>query len=114
MTATVKIPVLAEDVNDLCIMSVEAGTTGPKGGNASHGARSVVRLENVASVSWALRVGADGVEQTIKQPTHLEIHVAGDAELRVLTEALASAVKSLRALGNGEPVEENGKIPSAF
>ena len=69
---------------------MNAGTTGPQGGDWGHGSRAYVSLEDESSTAWAIRI--DG---KIFEPNKIEILIGGDSELGTLKSALKFAVKNI-------------------
>lgn len=95
--------VYAREFWDAAAIRVEAGTTGPRGGDTGQGGSSVVRLRNMASMDWQVEVvagvpGANGPNHR-EHPDELVITIGGDAELHVLAEALRYAALVLDRAG---------------
>ena len=74
--------------NDACILRCSVETTGFQGGDSGHGGRTTVRLEDLGGCDLSGSVANEMVT----------IAVGGDAELRVLIQALRFAADSLEAL----------------
>lgn len=76
-----------------CALTVEAGTTGERGGDAGHGGRTYFRLffhDNMGMIEEpTIREAHDGHEITLV--------LGGDAELHVLADGLQFAADTLRA-----------------
>ena len=62
----------------------EAGTNGPQGGDAGHGCRAYLRLEDRGGTDW--RASLDG--RSILCPRRLGLVLEGDSELSTFKEAL--------------------------
>lgn len=78
-------------LTDCNLMEVRVGTTGFKGGDTSHGCRTLFRLTNISSTD--MRVGIDGEEP---RPTEqVELAFGGDSELNTFKEALYFAYREL-------------------
>ena len=73
---------------DAAILKIEVATTGPQGGDSGHGARTMIRLTDLASSDMDCRVERDG--------GRILIVADGDAEGRNLTSALEFAAQQLR------------------
>lgn len=78
-------------IADANILDVEVVTTGPKGGDYSHGAWATVKLINTASTAWDVDVDYDDFLGL----RHVCIEVQGDSELRTLAAALRWAAEQL-------------------
>lgn len=74
------------------ILEVTVGTTGYKGGDSGHGARTVLRLRDCASTDMRVRVDGDQVT----------IVFGGDAELTTFVNALKFAATILD-IQRGQP-----------
>jgi hypothetical protein len=72
-----------------CVLEVEAGTTGKRGGDSGHGGRTYIHLKDLASCDLAATVNPPGEGPNGKTIT---IIAGGDAELEVLKQALSSAL----------------------
>jgi len=75
------------------ILGVVAGTTGPKGGDAGYGGRTILQLHDAGSTSWEIWV--DGVRVS-DYPTTVAIVLGGDAEMETFANALLFAATQLR------------------
>jgi len=73
-----------KEFSDSCILRVAAGTTGYRGGDTGHGGRTRIELENVAGADISFKVR----ERDGEGEKRLIINLGGDAELRVIIEAL--------------------------
>jgi hypothetical protein len=74
-----------------CEFGYEAGTTGDCGGDSGHGGRTYLRLEDVCSTDFKIRVDGGPVVDCNK----LEIYLGGDAELAAIKAALAFVLSVL-------------------
>lgn len=91
------------EVVDACIVGVEAGTNTPRGGDSSHGGRTVLELQNIAAVAWTVSVEVDARTQPsiFVCPDRVTLVFGGDAEARGLVEALRFAAETLERQMNG-------------
>ena len=82
------------DVVNANIITVEAGTTGYKGGDSGHGGRTYIRLEDSA--------GTDITINPIKNMGNggVEIILGGDAELETIITSLKFIIKVLEDQSN--------------
>ena len=87
-----KVTLFKKSITNANLLSVQAGSTGPQGGNHSHGGVTVLRLQDEGATAWKVRV--DG--QTFKQPTTIEIVLGGDSEGRTFVDALEFALTILK------------------
>ena len=78
------------DIYSCNILSVEAGTTGYKGGDSGHGGRTYFRIKDEGSTDMKVRVTEDrfGTES-------LEVFLGGDTELDTIIAALKFIVIAL-------------------
>ena len=71
------------------VLSVEAGTTGYKGGDSGHGGRTYFKIEDVAGTDIEVQpIGEDGLEG-------FEVFLGGDSELSTIIDALKFIVEVL-------------------
>lgn len=95
------IQVKSKDIVDLNMLRVSAGTTSPAGGDAGHGGRTFISVEDTGSTSWGARITSrSGRSYTIG--SHLdpdlksvEILLGGDAEAKTIVEALRFAADTI-------------------
>jgi hypothetical protein len=80
------------EFNHASLFAVEVGTTGPKGGDAGHGSRVHLKLEDLGGTAWEVEV--DG--HTIENPTSVTLTFGGDAEGTNCVKALEVAALLLR------------------
>jgi hypothetical protein len=74
-------------------LRVAVGTNCPKGGDAGHGGRTVLILENP---NGDFRCGVDGAEAL--HASKIEIVAGGDSEFETLLDGLEFAVETLRLI----------------
>jgi hypothetical protein len=74
------------EITSANILQVRAGTTGPCGGDAGHGCRTVFELEDAGGTDIHVDVLEHGVR----------IRLGGDCELETFIQALEWAAKTLR------------------
>lgn len=72
------------EIIDANILSVEAGTTGYRGGDTGHGSRTYIRISNEGGTDMDAKVLKDRYGDTCG----IEIALGGDAELSTIIEAL--------------------------
>lgn len=96
-----KITIYGHSMTSFNMMTVEAGTNCPKGGDSGHGGRTVLRIHDDGASVITLRV--DG--QEIDQPKSIEIVVGGDSEAATFIEGLEFAVGILKSQ-HGLPVAD--------
>jgi len=104
-----EVPIRRRDIEDFNLLRVSAGTTCPAGGDAGHGGRTLVLLEDRGGTSWGVRITShSGQSYTIGAPLNLdlksvEILLGGDAEADTIAEALEFAAETIRkSLGASE------------
>lgn len=73
----------SKEIVNACIMKVSVGTTGHCGGDSGHGARTKIRLENIASCDFRINRMEDEFGQE-----EIEIILGGDSEIDCFIEAL--------------------------
>lgn len=76
-----------KEIFDACVIRVKAGTTGYQGGDAGHGGRTWIKIED-----WG---GAD-IHFNAEHEKSLIITIYGDAELNVMIKGLEWIVKKLK------------------
>jgi hypothetical protein len=90
----------SETFTDACILEAEVITTGPMGGDAGHGGRTVLKLTtdggDTISVGVRRAPGDTYSFDPAEDPYSFMIVAEGDAEARVLVNALEWAAKQLR------------------
>ncbi len=85
------------------ILRAEVATNCPCGGDAGHGGKTTLKLENVQSTAMEVEVERDTVSSELKAIT---LVFNGDHECETLIDALEFAAKSLRAMTAKNAVEE--------
>jgi hypothetical protein len=89
-----ELTVFSREITDANILSVEAGTTGYKGGDTGHGGRTYFRIEDLASTDIKVKaLGEDGDKG-------LAVMLGGDTELTTIIKALKFIVKVLEEEAN--------------
>lgn len=73
--------------SDACILEVQVQTNGLQGGDAGHGSHTVVALRDLGGTDLSVRFDESSRGAIIE--------VQGDAELRVLAQALRFAADAL-------------------
>lgn len=105
------VPTAINTIEDMNIITVEAGTTGPQGGDSGHGCRTYLRITNEASTDMSVSTGVGDVDSDGKyshkktdcgQVDQIEIMLGGDAELRTFTSALRFAADVLEKQAVGK------------
>lgn len=74
------------------MLTVQAGTNCPQGGDSGHGGRTVFRIIDDGATALSVRVD-DGQEQDARE---VELILGGDTEAATFIEALEFAVRVLR------------------
>ena len=87
-----KVKVFEKRFTGLCILKVVVGSNTPMDGDAGHGGRTILVLENEGGCAWDVEV--DG--KKIENPKRITIVMHGDDEAERLVEALEFVVKVLR------------------
>jgi hypothetical protein len=101
-TDIAEIPIKGKDIEDFNILHVSAGTTSPAGGDAGHGGRTFVSIEDMGGTSWGVRITShSGQSHSIGASLDLdlksvEILLGGDAEAETIAEALEFAAATIR------------------
>jgi hypothetical protein len=90
------------------MMTVQAGTNCPQGGDSGHGGRTVFRIFDDGATDLRVRVN----EEQEQQVRSIEIILGGDCEADCFAEALEFAARTIRGqfglghLGDSTPKEE--------
>lgn len=92
-----KLSLHSAEFSDAVILSVEAGTNCPQGGDAGHGGRTLLRIRSVGATMECRLDGGPSVPIF-----EFEILLGGDAEHRVLTKALQFALGVLESQFNSQ------------
>ena len=85
------VTVWKRDVINANIISVEAGTTGYRGGDSGHGGRTVIRIEDEGSTD----IEVTPIKRVRGGNGGVEIKLGGDAELATIIEGLKWITKVL-------------------
>ena len=80
----VTFPTWERDVVSCNILSVEAGTTGPQGGDSGHGCRTYFRIKDEAATDMEIKPTLDRWGTV----DGFEVELGGDTELATMIEAL--------------------------
>lgn len=85
-----KITTYTREVVGANILEVEAGTNGSQGGDAGHGSRCYIRIENVSSTAWEIKTKfhAEGLKE-------IELILGGDYERETIITALKFILEAL-------------------
>lgn len=84
-----EITTYTRDVVSANLLEVEAGTNGFQGGDAGHGSRAYIRIENMGGTAIQVNaLGHDGGDG-------FELHLGGDCELETMITALKFITKAL-------------------
>ena len=79
------------EITSCNVIEVEAGTNGFKGGDAGHGSRTYIRIQDLAGTAINVtRMLTDGCVAGV------ELELAGDCELGTMIEALEFALHVLK------------------
>ena len=82
-----------------CITSIEVGTNCPRGGDAGHGGRTIIRLVDEGGTSMSVRIKpaySGKLEEGREIPVDsIEIIFGGDAEAEVIAQLLKFAGETL-------------------
>jgi len=88
-----QIAIHTQTITSANILSVDVGTNCPRGGDAGHGGRTLLRLSNLAATDMACRIDNGPLVRTDK----IEIVLRGDTECETLIQALEFALTVLRS-----------------
>ena len=91
---TVLLPAVRKSFTSCNVLEVTAATNGCKGGDAGHGCRTMIRIEDRAGTSIKARV----IPESIRGNGGIELRLAGDCELLTLIEGLRFAADALEKL----------------
>ena len=95
---TVLLPAIRKTFNSANILEVTTATNGSQGGDAGHGCRTVIRIEDVGGTAIHARV----IPESDKGNGGVEIVLAGDCELWTVIEGLRFAANALEQLDKKE------------
>ena len=99
-----EVPTYQTTIHGVCVLEVEAGTNGKKGGDSSHGSRTYLRLTDLASTDIEARVIESDDENN--HGNGLEITLGGDGELTAFINALDYASTVLKAQKENREVKK--------
>ena len=91
-----QIETFTRDIVDCNILTVEAGTTGHRGGDTGHGGRTYFRIEDAASTDMTCEPYARKCKNGAVI-TGFEVRLGGDAELDTIIDALGFIRKVLKS-----------------
>ena len=88
------LPAIRKTFNSANILEVTAATNGSQGGDAGHGCRVVIRIEDLAGTAIKARV----IPENIHGNGGVELMLAGDCELSTMIDGLRFAADALEKL----------------
>lgn len=88
------LPAIRKQFNSANILEVTAATTGYRGGDAGHGCRTIVRIEDRGGTAIKARV----IPESIRGNGGVELALAGDCELLTLVDGLRFAADALEKI----------------
>lgn len=88
-----KLQIHTQEITSANILRVAVGTNCPRGGDAGHGGRTVLKLSNLAATDMSCRIN-DG---PLVRADKIEIVLSGDTECETFTHALEFALAVLRS-----------------
>ena len=91
---TMLLPAIRRTLSSANILEVTAATTGYRGGDAGHGCRTIVRIEDRGGTAIKARV----IPESIRGNGGVELTLAGDCELLTLVDGLRFAADALEKL----------------
>lgn len=91
---TMLLPAIRKTFTSANILEVTAATTGLRGGDAGHGCRTIVRIEDRGGTAIKARVIPDSIHGN----GGIELMLAGDCELFTLIDGLRFAADALEKL----------------
>jgi hypothetical protein len=104
-----KITMFSRTITSACILTVEAGSNCPQGGDSGHGGHTIFRL--IDEGATAMDVGVDG--QTPQSAKRIEIVLGGDCEAECFAQALEFGAQVIRGqIGNGLAEWNSSATPS--
>lgn len=89
----IDVPLEVKDIENICSLRVEVGTTGIKGGDSGHGCRTVLRLTDLACTDMRCHVTRPFFNDDYAR--EIEITFGGDQELENFIKALNFSLVSL-------------------
>ncbi len=87
-----KVTVHSHSLESACMMTVQAGTNCPQGGDAGHGGRTVFRIFDNGATNIEVSLN----EETAREVRSVEIILGGDCEAECFAEALEFAARTIR------------------
>ena len=91
---TMLLPAIRRTLSSANILEVTAATTGYRGGDAGHGCRTIVRIEDRGGTAIKARV----IPESIRGNGGVELTLAGDCELLTLVDGLRFAADALEKI----------------
>lgn len=88
------LPAIRKTLLSANILEVTAATTGYRGGDAGHGCRTIVRIEDRGGTAIKARV----IPESIHGNGGVELMLAGDCELLTLVDGLRFAADALEKI----------------
>lgn len=101
-----KITTYSREIESYNILEVEAGTTGYRGGDTSHGGRTYFRIQNEACTDMEIHSYSDRYNYYVSDECGVEVALGGDCELETMIQALKFIVKVLEDESKGKMLEE--------
>lgn len=101
-----KITTYSREIGSCNILEVEAGTTGYRGGDTSHGGRTYFRIQNEAGTDMEIHSYSDRYNYYVSDECGVEVALGGDCELETMIQALKFIVKVLEDESKGKMLEE--------
>ena len=87
----ITVPTWEREICSANILSVEAGTTGLKGGDSGHGSRTYFAIKDEGGTD----IEIERLTDSIGRDRGFEVRLGGDTELETMIEALKFIVKVL-------------------
>lgn len=91
---TMLLPAIRKTLSSANILEITAATTGYRGGDAGHGCRTIVRIEDRGGTAIKARV----IPESIHGNGGVELMLAGDCELLTLVDGLRFAADALEKI----------------
>ena len=99
------LPAIRKTFNSANILEVIAATNGFKGGDAGHGSRTLIRINDLAGTAIKAKV----IPERVSGNGGVELMLAGDCELSTLIDGLRFAADALEDLAR-EAREQNAAV----
>lgn len=90
------LPAIRKTFNSANILEVTVATTGYRGGDAGHGGRSVVRINDLGGTAIKARI----IPESVHGNGGIELMLGGDCELITLIDGLRFAADALEELSD--------------